>query len=232
MLNVEFLGEQARSKMAVDIMEERNSSLQARTEEAILKAGETRDEESLKAARPGGNSSESPRCRGDEEQLQMKQCNFNHESSVVKEHASRQEQHLLARNRNDTNQQHAAKEERLMQKLIRQEQEVRGLQQVEQKSWRLFKTLRTVGLAPTRDYAYVANLQAREELQQVTAFLHETREERPHQQALMFALQQHIKHLTDKTVHKEEETATQTQAICRQWYQDEIAQRDRELLVR
>eukprot|EP00975_Prorocentrum_lima_P053901 11308598-Prorocentrum_lima.AAC.1 len=33
-------------------------------------------------------------------------------------------------------------------------------------------------------------------------------------------------------VHQESETAIQTQAMCRQWYLDEIAQRARELPAR
>eukprot|EP00975_Prorocentrum_lima_P022260 4681348-Prorocentrum_lima.AAC.1 len=45
-------------------------------------------------------------------------------------------------------------------------------------------------------------------------------------------MKQDVKQLTDEIVHKENETAIQTQAMHRQWYQEEIAQRDRELLAR
>eukprot|EP00975_Prorocentrum_lima_P002491 547706-Prorocentrum_lima.AAC.1 len=48
---MEFHREQARSTKAVDTVEERNSSLQARMEEMILKTGEPRDTEHLKAVR-------------------------------------------------------------------------------------------------------------------------------------------------------------------------------------
>eukprot|EP00975_Prorocentrum_lima_P003193 704587-Prorocentrum_lima.AAC.1 len=72
-----------------------------------------------------------------------------------------------------------------MQKLISQEREVKGLQQVEQNLVESIQdTENRVGLEPIRDYEYVANLQPKEELQQVTAFLHDAREEESHQQAL------------------------------------------------
>eukprot|EP00975_Prorocentrum_lima_P070865 12934485-Prorocentrum_lima.AAC.1 len=70
-----------------------------------------------------------------QEQSQLKQASYSHAPSVVKAHASRQEHDLpVVYNKmlNDANQQHAANEERPMQKLISQEQEVRGLEQVEQ----------------------------------------------------------------------------------------------------
>eukprot|EP00975_Prorocentrum_lima_P053672 11261836-Prorocentrum_lima.AAC.1 len=51
MLNEEVHREQARSKRAVDIMEERNSSLWSRMEDMILETGESRDRENQKAVR-------------------------------------------------------------------------------------------------------------------------------------------------------------------------------------
>eukprot|EP00975_Prorocentrum_lima_P042851 9000650-Prorocentrum_lima.AAC.1 len=55
-----------------------------------------------------------------EEQLQLKQSSVNHEHSVLKAHATRHEPQLLVvykRKLNELNQQHAAREERLMEKL-------------------------------------------------------------------------------------------------------------------
>eukprot|EP00975_Prorocentrum_lima_P062652 12886767-Prorocentrum_lima.AAC.1 len=48
----------------------------------------------------------------------------------------------------------------------------------------------------------------------------------------MCAMQQDAKQLTHEVVHKKNETAIQTQAMCRRWYHEEIAQRGRELLAR
>eukprot|EP00975_Prorocentrum_lima_P000945 200149-Prorocentrum_lima.AAC.1 len=52
-----------------------------------------------------------------------------------------------------------------------------------------------IGLKPIRDVEDVASLQTKEELQEVTTFLHEAREEESHQQVLMFASQQNVKRL-------------------------------------
>eukprot|EP00975_Prorocentrum_lima_P051930 10875351-Prorocentrum_lima.AAC.1 len=52
------------------------------------------------------------------------------------------------------------------------------------------------GLEPIQDFEYVANLQAKEELQRVTTLLDQTREEETHQQDLMIAPRQDAKQLT------------------------------------
>eukprot|EP00975_Prorocentrum_lima_P010364 2203641-Prorocentrum_lima.AAC.1 len=47
----------------------------------------------------------------------------------------------------------------------------------------------------------------------------------------MIARREDITRLTDEMVHQESGTAIQTQEQCRFWCQEEIAQRDRELLA-
>eukprot|EP00975_Prorocentrum_lima_P063994 12894870-Prorocentrum_lima.AAC.1 len=65
-----------------------------------------------------------------------------------------------------------------MQTLISQEQEVKGLQQVEQNLVEIIQdTENRVGLEPIPHVEYVAYIHAKEELQQVTAFLQQAREE-------------------------------------------------------
>eukprot|EP00975_Prorocentrum_lima_P051683 10823494-Prorocentrum_lima.AAC.1 len=48
------------------------------------------------------------------------------------------------------------------------------------------------GLEPIQEFDYVANLQAKEELQRVTALLDQAREEEYHQQDLMIALHKQL----------------------------------------
>eukprot|EP00975_Prorocentrum_lima_P066464 12909381-Prorocentrum_lima.AAC.1 len=63
-------------------------------------------------------------------------------------------------------------------------------------SCRRYKTDNRIAVEPVRYFEDVATLQAREELQQVTTFLQEAREEESHQQNSVFALQRDVKQLT------------------------------------